>query len=186
MSFSTAPVTVIIPCLNAEQTLGDALDSVFAQTVRPMEVLVIDDHSTDRSAVVARKHHPSVRPILALSLLMAVRRAGRAREVFDGWRAMISLEDCVGLTGLAEEVVLALAEHEHLPAVSAAGLACDLLAQPEGCRRIAAMIADDINWALARGDRRHAENLRATLCQFASTQPDAMTSLRAQACLAAN
>jgi len=76
MSFSTARVSVIIPCLNAERTLGDALDSVFAQTVRPMEVLVIDDHSTDRSAVVARKHHPSVRVLTNPS-----RGSGAARRL---------------------------------------------------------------------------------------------------------
>jgi hypothetical protein len=28
---------------------------------------------------------------------------------------MISLEDCVALSGLTEEQVLAIAEHEHLP-----------------------------------------------------------------------
>jgi hypothetical protein len=27
---------------------------------------------------------------------------------------MISLEDCVGLSGLTEEEVLAIAEHEHI------------------------------------------------------------------------
>jgi hypothetical protein len=42
---------------------------------------------------------------------------------------MISLEDCIGLSGLSQDVVLAVAEHEHLPAVSAAGLACHLLGE---------------------------------------------------------
>jgi hypothetical protein len=47
------------------------------------------------------------------------------------------------------------------------------------------MIDDDIKWAAARGDIRHAEELRATLRQFPTVRPDAMTSLRARACLAA-
>ena len=30
---------------------------------------------------------------------------------------MITLEDCIGLCGLTEEEVLAVAEHEHLPEI---------------------------------------------------------------------
>ena len=32
---------------------------------------------------------------------------------------MITLEDCIGLCGLTEEEVLAIAEHEHLPEIAA-------------------------------------------------------------------
>ncbi len=35
---------------------------------------------------------------------------------------MISLEDCVALSGLTEEQVLAIAEHEHLPEIAATAL----------------------------------------------------------------
>ena len=96
---------------------------------------------------------------------------------------MISLEDCIGLCGLTEVEVLALAEHEHVPEIVAAALAQHLLCQPDGCRKIGAMIADDVNWALARGDQQHAEELRTTLHQFVQTNPAALASLRAQACL---
>ena len=40
---------------------------------------------------------------------------------------MISLEDCIGLCGLTEVEVLALAEHEHVPEIVAAALAQHLL-----------------------------------------------------------
>ena len=33
---------------------------------------------------------------------------------------MITLEDCIGLCGLTEEEVLAIAEHEYLPETAAA------------------------------------------------------------------
>ena len=36
---------------------------------------------------------------------------------------MITLEDCLGLCGLTEEEVLAIAEHEHLPEIAATALA---------------------------------------------------------------
>lgn len=61
MSLSTAPISVVIPCLNAERTLAEALESVFAQTARPLEVLLVDDKSTDRSIEIARSFGPKVR-----------------------------------------------------------------------------------------------------------------------------
>ena len=96
---------------------------------------------------------------------------------------MISLEDCIALCGLTKDEVLALAEHEHIPEILAAALAQHLLDQSEGCRRIGAMIADDVIFASARGDRQHAEELRVTLHEFVTTHPQALASLRAQACL---
>ena len=49
----TAPlVSVLIPCFNAERYVGEALESVLAQTYAPIEVIVVDDGSTDGSAQV--------------------------------------------------------------------------------------------------------------------------------------
>ena len=47
-------VSVVIPVYNGEKYLAEALDSVFAQTHRPLEVIVVDDGSTDQSAEIAR------------------------------------------------------------------------------------------------------------------------------------
>jgi hypothetical protein len=104
---------------------------------------------------------------------------------FPDWQEddMISLMDCIGLCGLTEEEVLALAEHEHIPEIVAAALAQQLFCQSDGCRRIGAMIADDVNWAVVRGDQRHAAELKATLHHFVTTHPEALASLRVQACL---
>jgi hypothetical protein len=97
---------------------------------------------------------------------------------------MISLEDCLALCGLSEAEVLALAEHEHVPEIVAASLGNHLLCQSDGGRRIGAMIADDVVSALARGDQRHADELRATLQGFVASHPEALASVRAKACLA--
>lgn len=42
-------VSVVIPCYNAERWVGEAVDSCLGQTYQPIEVIVIDDGSTDRS-----------------------------------------------------------------------------------------------------------------------------------------
>lgn len=51
---STPDITVVIPCYNAERWVGRAIDSVLAQEGVSVEVIVIDDGSTDRSIDVLR------------------------------------------------------------------------------------------------------------------------------------
>jgi glycosyltransferase involved in cell wall biosynthesis len=47
--------SVVIPCRNAENTVGGAVASALAQTEPPLEVIVVDDASTDGSGDVARR-----------------------------------------------------------------------------------------------------------------------------------
>src|SRR5512142_57960 len=49
-------VSAIIPVRNGAQFLGAALDSVVAQDYGPLEVIVIDDGSTDETAAVASNY----------------------------------------------------------------------------------------------------------------------------------
>ena len=52
----TAPplISVMIGAYNAEPYLAEAIESVFAQTHRPLELIVVDDGSTDGTAAVAQ------------------------------------------------------------------------------------------------------------------------------------
>ena len=45
-------VTVIIPCFNAEKYIGEAIESVFSQTHKNWNLIVVDDGSTDSSLQV--------------------------------------------------------------------------------------------------------------------------------------
>lgn len=47
-------IAIIIPCYNAARFLAETLESVLAQTVADWELVVVDDGSTDTSAVIAR------------------------------------------------------------------------------------------------------------------------------------
>lgn len=56
-----APVSVIIPCLNCEDTIGRAINSVSRQTWQPKEVILIaDDGSTDQTLSILQELRSSL------------------------------------------------------------------------------------------------------------------------------
>jgi GT2 family glycosyltransferase len=58
-------VSIIIPCYNGEAFLQEAIESALAQSYRRVEVVVVDDGSTDRSGAIAQSlpvrylYHPN-------------------------------------------------------------------------------------------------------------------------------
>jgi hypothetical protein len=85
---------------------------------------------------------------------------------------MISLEDCVALSGLTEEQVLAIAEHEHLPEMAATALAQYLSKQAHGMEKIRDMIVHDIRQAQQRQDKPHILTLLHVLHRFLKSYPE--------------
>jgi glycosyltransferase involved in cell wall biosynthesis len=49
-------ISVVIPVYNAVAYLGEAIDSVLAQSYRPLELIVVDDGSDDGSGQVAQSY----------------------------------------------------------------------------------------------------------------------------------
>ena len=49
-------ISVIIPIYNTEKYLADCLDSVCAQTLRDIEIICVNDGSTDNSAAILAKY----------------------------------------------------------------------------------------------------------------------------------
>jgi glycosyltransferase involved in cell wall biosynthesis len=49
-------VSVIIPVRNGERFLAEAIESALRQTLPPLEVIVVDDGSTDATSEVARRY----------------------------------------------------------------------------------------------------------------------------------
>lgn len=57
-------VSVIIPAYNAEKTLSKAIDSVLAQTLTDIEIIVVDDGSADSTRSIIDSYGPKVKTVL--------------------------------------------------------------------------------------------------------------------------
>ena len=57
MTYDDALVSVIIPLYNRQATIQRAVDSVLNQSYSNIEVLVVDDGSTDQSIEMLEKYH---------------------------------------------------------------------------------------------------------------------------------
>ena len=79
---------------------------------------------------------------------------------------MLTIQDCIELSGLSEEEILAIAEHEHVPEMIAAELGNYLVQTPAGEKRIKAMIVDDMQAARERGDLVCVLKLKLCLRHF--------------------
>ncbi len=98
-------VTVVIPCYNQAHFLGEAIESVLAQSHPNLEVIVVDDGSPDNTSEVAA-HYPRVRCVRQENQgLSAARNSGLA--VSEG-----------------EYVVFLDADDRLLPEALEAGLEC--------------------------------------------------------------
>jgi glycosyltransferase involved in cell wall biosynthesis len=81
-------VSVIIPVYNGERFLAEAIESVVAQTYRPLEIILVDDGSTDGSQAIA-KSYPDVHYTyqlnqgLAAALNLGVKLAGGSFLAFQ-------------------------------------------------------------------------------------------------------
>lgn len=86
---------------------------------------------------------------------------------------MLTLQECIDLSELSEEEILAIAEHENLTEAAALELGNYLVHTSEGERRIRRMILEDIDAARIRGDLLHVAKLKLVLKHFVDTHSGA-------------
>ena len=90
----TATVSVIIPAFNAATTLRDTVESVFAQTYRPNQIIIVDDGSTDETPEVAASLGERIESIRINNTgLPAAARNRGARAVTSEWIAFLDADD---------------------------------------------------------------------------------------------
>ncbi|MCU0760467.1 MAG: glycosyltransferase family 2 protein [Steroidobacteraceae bacterium] len=86
-------LSVVIPCYDAAPFLAEALASVFAQGLDDVEVIVVDDGSTDGSGEIARRYDPRVVLLSQPNAgIAAARNAGVARAR-SPWLAFLDADD---------------------------------------------------------------------------------------------
>jgi glycosyltransferase involved in cell wall biosynthesis len=76
-------VSVVIPCFNQAHYLGEAIESALAQTLRPAELIVVDDGSDDNSFEVAGRYPVVVRQRQSHRGVASARNAGTAASSED-------------------------------------------------------------------------------------------------------
>ena len=79
---------------------------------------------------------------------------------------MLTLQDCIELSELSEDEILAIAEHEHIPEMLAVEMGNYLVHSPSGENRIKRMIVDDIDHARAQGNLKHVAMLKRVLKHY--------------------
>jgi glycosyltransferase involved in cell wall biosynthesis len=85
--------SVVIPCYNAARYLTPTLNSALAQEGVELEVIVVDDGSTDDSPLVVERDFPSVRLIRQANAgVSAARNAGVAAARHE-WVAFLDADD---------------------------------------------------------------------------------------------
>lgn len=57
------PVSVVIPCYNSAKYINQAVSSVLSQTLRPLEIIVVDDGSTDETPEILASFGNSIKII---------------------------------------------------------------------------------------------------------------------------
>lgn len=90
----TVNVSVIVPAFNAEQTIGKCLLSLRSQTLRDMEVVVIDDGSTDQtSTIVSELATASAIPMRMIHQQNQGRAAARNRGLVEAKGEFVGFVD---------------------------------------------------------------------------------------------
>ena len=118
-------VSVVIPAYNAERTLGATVRSALAQEPPPLEIVVVDDGSTDGTRALAESFGSSVRVLPGANAGPSAARNRGAREARGAWIAFLDADDLLEAGYLA-------AAHEHLDAHPGVGLLCFALRVLDG------------------------------------------------------
>lgn len=90
----TAPlVTIAIPSYNLAAHLPEAIESALGQTHAPVEVIIVDDGSTDDSVAVARRYEPAVRVVERPNGGLAAARNTGLRAARGAFIAFLDADD---------------------------------------------------------------------------------------------
>lgn len=86
-------VSVVVPCFNTERYIAATLRAVLAQAGAELEVIVVDDCSTDGSAALVEREFPQVRLIRRANAGVAAARNAGIAAATARWVAFCDADD---------------------------------------------------------------------------------------------
>ena len=144
-------VSVVIPVYNAEEFVAEALDSVFAQDYEPVEVIAVDDGSSDGSAQIVASY-PDVRFFRQENRGASAARNVGIAEAQGEFVAFVDADDVVPPNKLSLQIAYLL-EHPDVVCVLGRqhwmtlpdGLAMDVVwGDPDGIPIMSMVIRTDV------------------------------------------
>src|SRR5690625_63787 len=100
-------VSVIIPAYNSEQWIAETLESVSSQTYSNLEVIVVDDGSSDGTAEIVENHHdPRVRLVKQSNAGACAARNRALAEASGGFIQFLDADDLLSPDKIERQVVL--------------------------------------------------------------------------------
>lgn len=100
-------VSVIIPIYNAEPYLKETLDSVLCSTYRPIEVVMVDDGSSDNSLAIAQKYcaeHPECHILSQPNQGVSAARNNAIKNANGTYILPVDADDKIGSTYIQKAV----------------------------------------------------------------------------------
>ncbi len=138
MNSPAIDVSVIVPAHNAERYICDAVDSALQQAGVTLEVIVVDNGSTDRMrAVIEQKYRSSVRVVSESRLGIGFARNAGIHVAAGEHVALLDADD-IWLPGKLQRQISELARHPETGLVFCYGYEFhDRDLTPQQCREIA-------------------------------------------------
>jgi len=107
----TSPgISLIIPAFNASRYLREAIDSALLQTIRPRQVIVVDDGSADNTLEIARSYGDAVTVIASSHGGISSARNRGIKEADQPLIAFLDADDCF-ISNKLQRQVQSLSEH---------------------------------------------------------------------------
>ncbi len=100
-------VSIIIPLYNSEKFVADTISSALAQSYRPIEIIIIDDGSTDNSLAIATKFQSEEVKIFSQQNSGASIARNKGLEIAKGeYIQFLDADDLISNNKIAEQVLL--------------------------------------------------------------------------------
>ena len=105
-------VSVIIPTLNRINTLQRAIDSVIAQSFKSIEIIVVDNGSSDGSVKMLKNNYPTVKLIYEHKVGVSASRNKGIKYASNLWIAFLDSDDAWDQKKLEKQINLLHNSHD--------------------------------------------------------------------------